>query len=536
MFPLDRFVILSPPSHPAQLARRPARARRVQFHSGTFNQRLVRDVLAYNGVEWSAASDCALFWGTPAETQSLAPVCHLQKINHFPNSKLTLGDKAMLTQILQSHPSFPQFRHFFPTTYLLPNDQQSLQRVMRARPRTLFIAKPPNGSCGHGIKVISYREFFTIPPGSVVSNYITRPLCIDGFKCDLRIYVLVTCFSPLRAYLARDGLARFATESYTVATGSLYCHLTNATLNKKSQRWVNGAFKWTLTELFGEIEHRWNYSREQLMRGIEDIVKVTLALVQPSMVPRERRTLTEPYFELYGFDILLDREFKPHLLEINTMPSLNTDEDVDFDVKAPLVAQALSIVGLLDLSLGELLAADSEFVLPPDGIAGFDALVAQLEVERNRLSGGGFTPLFPNPSDPLNALLVPTAVNIPRYHLQVASPHSAPFVVAEEERLAVLCNFLLDIEAKFAVYPADPKLVSRVHCFLVAQGYKAVKGVVAVRRLLAHFIPRLQSWTTEEAMQKTSAANGQSYDDASVRRVLENLSGDRVANPGLLFF
>jgi hypothetical protein len=49
----------------------------------------------------------------------------------------------------------------------------------------------------------------------VVSEYIANPLLLNGYKFDMRIYVVITCINPLRVYIYEEGLARFATVKYT---------------------------------------------------------------------------------------------------------------------------------------------------------------------------------------------------------------------------------------------------------------------------------------------------------------------------------
>ena len=95
----------------------------------------------------------------------------------------------------------------------------------------------------------------------VVSEYIPKPLLINGLKFDLRIYVAITSVNPLRIYVYEEGLARFATEKYDQGfrdTANVFSHLTNYSINKKNERFIKPenqagdasmASKWSLAQL-----------------------------------------------------------------------------------------------------------------------------------------------------------------------------------------------------------------------------------------------------------------------------------------------
>ncbi len=75
----------------------------------------------------------------------------------------------------------------------------------------------------------------------VVQKYLKKPLLLDGLKFDLRLYVLLTSIDPLRIFLYNDGLARFATNPYTIDSNNLdnvYMHLTNYSINKHSKDFI----------------------------------------------------------------------------------------------------------------------------------------------------------------------------------------------------------------------------------------------------------------------------------------------------------
>lgn len=97
-------------------------------------------------------------------------------------------------------------------------------------------------SCGKGIKVIGKKTKITRKDGYLASKYVSKPHLINGYKYDLRVYVLVSSFDPLRIYMYNDGLVRFATEKYTLNQDDLkkkYIHLTNFSVNKKSDNFVS---------------------------------------------------------------------------------------------------------------------------------------------------------------------------------------------------------------------------------------------------------------------------------------------------------
>uniref|UniRef100_A0AAY4DCT8 Uncharacterized protein n=1 Tax=Denticeps clupeoides TaxID=299321 RepID=A0AAY4DCT8_9TELE len=68
-----------------------------------------------------------------------------------------------------------------------------------------------------------------------------QPFIIDGFKFDLRLYVLVTSCDPFRIFMYNEGLARFCTSQYNEPTNSnedVCMHLTNYAINKNSENFV----------------------------------------------------------------------------------------------------------------------------------------------------------------------------------------------------------------------------------------------------------------------------------------------------------
>jgi tubulin polyglutamylase TTLL4 len=134
---------------------------------------------------------------------------------------------------------YPKEFNITPMTYVFPEDDERFENDREDEdPGVLYILKPVAASCGRGIKVIGQKTYISRKEGMLASKYICKPHLINDLKYDLRVYVLVTSFDPLRVYVYNEGLVRFATEKYTLDPGDLkkrFIHLTNFSVNKKSE-------------------------------------------------------------------------------------------------------------------------------------------------------------------------------------------------------------------------------------------------------------------------------------------------------------
>jgi hypothetical protein len=52
-------------------------------------------------------------------------------------------------------------------------------------------------------------------------------------------------------------------------------------------------------------------------------------------------------FELFGFDILVDSNLKPWLMEVNVCPSLNSSSPMDVKLKTTLISDTLNLIGII---------------------------------------------------------------------------------------------------------------------------------------------------------------------------------------------
>ncbi|XP_051894691.1 tubulin polyglutamylase ttll6 [Pristis pectinata] len=280
-----------------------------------------------------------------------------QKINHFPGMNEICRKDLLARNLNRMLKLYPKDYNIFPKTWCLPSEYHDFVAYSRTRKIKTFICKPDSECQGRGIFLT--RNVSDIKPGEdmVCQVYIPKPFILDGFKFDLRLYVLITSCDPLRIYFYDEGLIRFATMKYSEPTEKnledVCMHLTNYSINKHSKNFVRDETKGSKRKLsfFNQYMENNAYDLERLWSSIEDVIIKTILAAYPVL---KHNYLTcfpnhvsgSACFEILGFDILLDQTLKPWLLEVNHSPSFTTDSKLDQEVKDNLLYDTLCMINL----------------------------------------------------------------------------------------------------------------------------------------------------------------------------------------------
>ncbi|XP_034454847.1 probable tubulin polyglutamylase TTLL9 [Hippoglossus hippoglossus] len=289
------------------------------------------------------------------------------RINHFRNH-YELTRKNLLVKNLKRYRknlerevgSMEALRcDFFPCTFSLPREYHLFVEEFKRSPGSTWIMKPAAKSKGKGIflfrklkDIMDWKKDGTLSEEQkdaaqvenyVAQRYIENPYLINGKKFDLRVYVLVTSFAPLKAWLSRDGFARFSHTRFSLMSiDDKYMHLTNVAVQKKSPDYdPEKGCKWQILQLRRYLTAK--HGREMveiLFKEMDNIFVRSLQSVQKIMINDKH------CFELYGYDILLDQNLKPWLIEVNASPSYAASSQEDYEMKCRLLEDTLNVVDM----------------------------------------------------------------------------------------------------------------------------------------------------------------------------------------------
>lgn len=192
--------------------------------------------------------------------------------------------------------------------------------------KNIWIAKPAGLSRGRGIEVFSNLEDIYEYTGGkdknwIIQKYIENPLIINQRKFDIRIWVFVTDLNPLTIWFWNKPYIRFPAANYTDENlHDRFIHLTNNSVakNAKHLEIVGDGNMWYIEQLQDHLKTTYGRDiwEEDILPKVKDIIIYSLQSVQDMLDTRKGS------MELLGYDIMIDDQFNPWLIEVNSSPTM----------------------------------------------------------------------------------------------------------------------------------------------------------------------------------------------------------------------
>lgn len=152
----------------------------------------------------------------------------------------------------------------------------------------------------------------------VIQKYMERPMLYKGYKFDIRVYACMT--HKMELHVFRESYVRLSSYPYTLDKMNYYIHLTNNAVQSACNNY-GAVIKGNIFPI-SELERYANEhgkKTDPFMAQIKAIIKKVFDATFDILNPKGRKH----NFELFGFDFMVDENYKVWLLECNSGPSMS---------------------------------------------------------------------------------------------------------------------------------------------------------------------------------------------------------------------
>lgn len=329
-------------------------------HNETVRAALLRRGWVENKKGWSKRWDLKWTWDfSRAKLERRGD--DLRPVNQFPSSHL-LSNKDELWELMVSKYGVSGAMQLMPRTFNLSGaasaaefqhhaasaPSQFLPHAASAAVR--WVVKPGRLARGTGVSVVasasqaleSARLLNSSRSVVIAQEYVQPPLLLHGHKFDMRVFLLLTQWSPATAYVYSSPYARVAPLPYSAHDMTKLAHVTNRQISKHfegTDARFGAAWQWNHEQL---DEHLRASGRGDMWVGTLWPGVIALARAVAGALPPD--ALRTGSFQLFGLDVLADDRGGVWLCEVNSGPGLHMITDVVRAIYPSMVDQMFTVV------------------------------------------------------------------------------------------------------------------------------------------------------------------------------------------------
>eukprot|EP00055_Hartaetosiga_balthica_P015482 m.91647 g.91647 ORF g.91647 m.91647 type:complete len:447 (+) comp8877_c0_seq6:158-1498(+) len=285
------------------------------------------------------------------------------------------------TSLSSSYPSSLKMDDFFFKTFKLNDskDRKAFVAAAKADPKQIWINKPVGRNQGKGITLVTDSELFlkelqeedkkaSVRKSGmerIIQSYLPNPLLLNGRKADIRCYMFIANNTP-SLVMYHDGYIRLSLSDYSDDYSNLGSHLTNQYVQKKNEDYASlmDESTWSMNQLdvYLQSDEGINAVNESARPKLQDpTYKMEeggqQTWVASFLVPRMKEIMIHcykaarvflekdvGYFDVLGFDFIIDDMLNVWLIEINVNPALHIRTQACKSVIPTMISSVLDIM------------------------------------------------------------------------------------------------------------------------------------------------------------------------------------------------
>ena len=151
----------------------------------------------------------------------------------------------------------------------------------------------------------------------IVQKYLDNPLLYQKRKFDIRCFVLIDC--NLNVYFCKEGHLKGCSEFYDLENTNKFIHITNYSFQKNSSNFekfeIGNEISYCDFKKFMKKEGIPLQKFDKMIEHMKFLIQLSLKAVGKKLI----KINPVLCFELFGYDFIIDKEFRPWILEIKLL-------------------------------------------------------------------------------------------------------------------------------------------------------------------------------------------------------------------------
>jgi hypothetical protein len=192
----------------------------------------------------------------------------------------------------------------------------------------------------------------------IIQRYVSDLYIIKNRKCNLRLYLLITCHNNNKnGFLYKYGKCIYTNKDYNM-NNDKDNNSNNKQVFNKEEHLTSYLLDQNIYETHPETLNDLSYflgkkHYRMLWENIEALFKNVFLAIKPKIC--NKKSLQQATtFQLFGADIVFTRSLHPYLLELNKGPSMKYMNDTDKKMKIKLTEDVFKKVNIIPTSKNDI--------------------------------------------------------------------------------------------------------------------------------------------------------------------------------------